>query len=66
MSNGKEYLPPRGGEVVRAMARCIECSRWWSTDGNMIRCACKGELEIVDMAAHMKTLPYVPYDPSKK
>ena len=62
----KDYLPNVGGEVHRAMTRCKACRSWWSTDGKDITsCPCGGELEVVDMEAHAKTLPKVPYDPSK-
>jgi hypothetical protein len=62
------------------MARCGTCSRWWSVlvgeiyrDTVLVKrivpgeeiCPCGGALELVDMAAHYKTLDHVPYDPSK-
>lgn len=43
------------------MVRCkaADCRRWWSQDwnGNPALCGCGGELEVVDMAEHFKTLP---------
>jgi hypothetical protein len=55
----KEYSPPRGGEVVSVMARCIECAHWWShrDDAKNPTCPCGGRLLSVDMEAHVAALP---------
>ena len=54
--------------IYRPMMRCRTCRRWWSGEpqnGHVQHCACGGDLESVDMAAHISALPYAPYDPSK-
>jgi hypothetical protein len=41
--------------------RCMECRRWWSgepVNGRIQRCACGGELMVVDMVEHMETVPW--------
>jgi hypothetical protein len=47
-------MPP----IERAMMRCAACRRWWSVGpGEVMKCACGGDLEIVDMKAHIASLP---------
>ena len=57
--------------VFPVMMRCRvpTCRYTWSVTPDEIetaRCACGGELERFDVEAHGMTLPYVPFDPSKK
>lgn len=52
--------------TYREMCRCVDCKRWQSTDGKNTTCGgCGGDLEIVNMDEHYKTLPRAPYDPTK-
>lgn len=61
----KDDHPHKSRPVERMLVRCTvpECRRWWSIgdadwiDGRQPRCACGGDLEGVDMAAHLASLP---------
>lgn len=47
------------------MTRCQRCRRWWSVaPSDEKRCPCGGELEVVDMADHVRQLPAA--EPEKK
>lgn len=58
------------GELYhRPMMKCASCRRWWSGEpinGNVQLCACGGELKVVDMQAHLASIPYLPFDHTKK
>lgn len=46
--------------IIRPMMRCLACSRWWSgepVNGHAQHCPCGGELAVVDMVAHLASLP---------
>lgn len=50
--NGKKPM------FERDMTRCMLCKRWWSVGpSDERRCPCGGDLEVVDMAAHVQSLP---------
>lgn len=52
------------------MMRCIrgDCRRWWSVAPGELepRCACGSLLELADFDEHLATIPYVPFDHTKK
>lgn len=67
---------PKSSPVSRPMMRCLVCERWWSKDlpPRVERegpeapqlCGCGGRLAVVDMERHLATVPYVPFDSTKK
>lgn len=64
----------QGKSITRPMMRCKTCRTWWSGEpftgptgaSTGQRCACGGELELADLVAYAKTIPYVPFDHAKE
>lgn len=62
----KAFVDPGNRSIDRPITRCRTCRAWWTIsteDAPIAKCPCGGVLESVDMAAHIRTLPYVPFVP---
>jgi hypothetical protein len=59
--------------IFTTTTRCKVCKAFWmypclhaGAEDVKPLCPCGGELEMYDIEAEIKKLPYVPYDPPKK
>lgn len=62
--SSKDFAERHNGQVHRRMTKCKLCGSWWSqldpSESEVdvqIACPCGGDLEPVDMKAHIAGLP---------